>query len=86
MYYIIDIWRKRNLTYKLNNFPRNGLDRRLAIQEINRAFAVWAEQVPLSFRRIQWGRADIEITFNPAHLGDGPGNTLAYAYFPVSII
>ncbi|GLV37918.1 Matrix metalloproteinase 1 [Carabus blaptoides fortunei] len=76
------IWRKRNLTYKLNNFPRNGLNRQTVLQEISRAFAVWAQHVPLTFRRVQYGRADIEITFNPSHLGDGHGGTLAYAYYP----
>lgn len=76
------IWPKSHLTYKLKSFPRNGLSRRATIETMARAFNLWEQNVPLTFERKVDGKVNIDIQFLPADSGDGPGKTLAYAYFP----
>lgn len=78
------IWPNTTITYKFINFPKNGLSKSAALKEIAKSFDIWAAEVPLTFQNKDEGDVDIEITFNAAKDGDGPGNTLAYAYYPVS--
>lgn len=78
-------WKKTNLTYHLKNYPRKNLDKPTALKEIQKAFAIWQEQVPLNFIRTENGPSDIEIEFVPTNNGDGPYKIVAIAYFPVSI-
>ncbi|XP_078662472.1 stromelysin-3-like [Branchiostoma floridae x Branchiostoma belcheri] len=78
-------WDKTDLTYRLiNTSPQ--LDRAEVEDAIYRAFRVWEQVTPLRFRRTS-GVSDIEISFVHFDHGDGnpfdgPGGTLAHAYFP----
>lgn len=84
--FFIGQWQKRNLTYRVFQYSeklkREDVDRLLA-----RAFATWMRHSPLVFNKALSGNVDIEIRFNNGQGSnpfDGPGGTLAYAYFPVS--
>ncbi|XP_067999161.1 matrilysin [Melanerpes formicivorus] len=79
-------WRKTHLTYKIVNYtpdlPRNKVD-----DAIKRAFMVWSDVTPLTFRRVSTSNADIQIAFARREHGDGypfdgRGNTLAHAFQP----
>lgn len=77
------------MTYKISKYPPN-LGRKDVDDEIARAFAVWSEYTDLTFRPTS-GSVHIEIRFEKGEHGDGdpfdgPGGTLAHAYFPVSVI
>lgn len=72
------------MTYKFLNFPIKDWSRSDTIKEVQKAFEVWSNEVPLTFELIPEGRADIDIYFSTVAQGDGAGKTLAYAYFPVS--
>lgn len=76
------VWRKNHLTYKFLNFPIKDWSRSDTIKEVQKAFEVWSNEVPLTFELIPEGRADIDIYFSTVAQGDGVGKTLAYAYFP----
>jgi len=78
-----------NLTYKVSSYPtssrtltRNDVDKTVA-----KAFGLWADASRLEFTNVRVGDADIEIMFSKFEHGDGdpfdgPGGTLAHAYFP----
>lgn len=56
--------------------------------EVQRAFNVWSDYTDLTFTP-KTGQVHIEIRFETGEHGDGdpfdgPGGTLAHAYFPVS--
>lgn len=58
-------------------------------KEIQKAFNVWSEYTDLTFTPTPKGQVHIEIRFEKGEHGDGdpfdgPGGTLAHAYFPVS--
>ncbi|XP_060091299.1 matrilysin [Heteronotia binoei] len=79
------IWSKRVLTYRINNYTPD-LRKSKVDQIIQRAFQVWSDVTPLTFRRVN-GPADIEILFAYGAHGDnypfdGRGGTLAHAFFP----
>ncbi|XP_070569780.1 matrilysin-like [Ptychodera flava] len=83
-------WSKTDLTYKFVSFTK---DLSIADQKaaIERAFKHWADVTPLSFTEVIQGDADILIEFAAgvhsdgfAAKFDGPGGTLAHAYFPES--
>ncbi len=72
-------WNKHNLTYGFKNYSPD-LPRRDTEQAVAQAFAMWAAETPLSFRKISnSANPDIRIEFKRI---DNPGNTLAYAYYP----
>lgn len=78
----------KNLTYKISKYP-SKLKRADVDQEVQRAFDVWTKYTDLSFTQ-KSGQVHIEIRFEYGEHGDGdpfdgPGGTLAHAYFPVSI-
>lgn len=78
----------KNLTYKITKYPKK-LRTTDVDKEIFRAFSVWTEYTDLTFRPGK-GQVHIEIKFENGEHGDGdpfdgPGGTLAHAYFPVSI-
>lgn len=75
------------LTYKIAKYPPK-LNRKEVDAEVARAFGVWGEYTDLTFRPAK-GQVHIEVRFETGEHGDGdpfdgPGGTLAHAYFPVS--
>ena len=80
-------WPRHQLTYKISDYPDNDISQSQTLTEIQRAFAVWSDVTPLRFERRSSGRADIDIAFKTRAHGDGnpfdgPGRTLAHAFFP----
>ncbi|XP_007443198.2 macrophage metalloelastase-like [Python bivittatus] len=81
------IWNKRQLTYRINNYTPD-LPRWKVDETIVKAFQVWSDVTPLSFRKTS-RPADIEIFFAHGDHGDygrfdGRGGILAHAFFPGS--
>ncbi|XP_033108498.1 matrix metalloproteinase-24-like [Anneissia japonica] len=79
-------WHKNDLTYRIMIYSNDlsQSDQRTAIYN---AFKVWSDVTPLTFREVGSGAADILITFASfqhydSYPFDGPGGTLAHAYFP----
>ncbi|XP_019630274.1 PREDICTED: matrix metalloproteinase-9-like [Branchiostoma belcheri] len=79
------VWSKHNLTYRIKGYtsdlPREDVD-----DAVKRAFKLWSDVTPLTFRKVK-KKADIEISFEKHDHGDeapldGPGGTLAHAFFP----
>lgn len=75
-----------DLTYRITVYPRK-LKKSLVDREIARAFKVWSDITPLNFIYKKEGKVHIDIRFVVSEHGDGdpfdgPGNTLAHAYFP----
>ncbi|XP_001508976.1 stromelysin-1-like [Ornithorhynchus anatinus] len=79
-------WNKHDLTYRIENYTPDlsQADVEFCIQK---AFQVWSEVTPLTFKKINEGQADIMISFASGAHGDfypfdGPEGTLAHAYYP----
>lgn len=80
-------WKVRDLTYKISKYPR-GLKEAVVDDEIDKAFKVWEKVSDLTFRRASSGKIHIDVRFEKGEHGDGdpfdgPGGTLAHAYFPI---
>ncbi|XP_011505400.1 PREDICTED: matrix metalloproteinase-14 isoform X1 [Ceratosolen solmsi marchali] len=80
-------WRVKKLTYKISKYPR-GLEKGAVDKEVAKAFSVWSIYTDLTFTSKKSGQVHIEIRFERGEHGDGdpfdgPGGTLAHAYFPV---
>lgn len=81
-------WRKQQLTYRISQYPVRFSNKKQQVDvEIQRAFDVWAAVAPIEFVHKREGRVNIDIRFASGEHGDGdpfdgPGNTLAHAYFP----
>ncbi|XP_012056897.1 PREDICTED: matrix metalloproteinase-14 [Atta cephalotes] len=81
-------WRTKNLTYKISKYP-TGLNKQEVEKEIANAFSVWTGETDLTFtRKTGHENVHIDIRFEVGEHGDGdpfdgPGGTLAHAYFPV---
>ncbi|KAM6172433.1 matrilysin [Erethizon dorsatum] len=79
-------WTSKVVTYRIvsytSDIPRIKVDEIVA-----NALSLWSKEIPLHFKRIRFGTADIEIGFARGAHGDfnpfdGPGNTLAHAFSP----
>lgn len=80
-------WKVKNLKYRITKYPSN-LKRSAVDSTIQKAFNVWSEYTDLTFTPSS-GNVHIDIRFEKGEHGDGdpfdgPGGTLAHAYFPVS--
>lgn len=80
-------WNKNNLTYGFINYG-NDLNPSEVRQAVEQAFAMWAAETPLSFRRVSnVNSADIRIQFASGNHGDGASfdgasGVLAHAFYP----
>ncbi|XP_013195413.2 matrix metalloproteinase-14 isoform X1 [Amyelois transitella] len=80
-------WRIKNLTYRIAKYP-SRLNHADVDLELAKAFSVWSDYTDLTFTQKRSGQVHIEIRFETGEHGDGdpfdgPGGTLAHAYFPV---
>lgn len=79
-------WTSKTVTYRIVSYTRD-LSHFKVIQLVAKAFEMWRKEIPLHFKRIRWGIADIMIGFARGAHGDsypfdGPGNILAHAFAP----
>ncbi|XP_071790856.1 matrix metalloproteinase-18-like isoform X1 [Asterias amurensis] len=79
-------WSNFDLTYSFDSYTPD-IPRDQVREAIQRAFKVWSDVTPLTFREIQGGEPDIHIDFTTRshsddYAFDGPGGTLAHAFFP----
>uniref|UniRef100_A0A8C5QAF0 Peptidase metallopeptidase domain-containing protein n=1 Tax=Leptobrachium leishanense TaxID=445787 RepID=A0A8C5QAF0_9ANUR len=79
-------WPRNSLTYRILNYTPD-LPVPVVNDAIQKAFQVWSNVTPLTFRMIPGGQADIFIQFSQGGHGDsnpfdGPSNVLAHAYAP----
>ncbi|XP_043928521.1 matrix metalloproteinase-18-like isoform X2 [Protopterus annectens] len=79
-------WKKKDLTYRVENYTPD-----MATADVDnaivRAFQVWSNVTPLTFKKVEYGKADIMISFAKKEHGDfypfdGPHRTLAHAFAP----
>merc|ERR1719477_69696 len=81
-------WQVKHLTYRINKYPSTfRLSKKDVDQTVMKAFAMWQEATGLTFEKKDSGSVHIEIRFEKYEHGDGdafdgPGGTLAHAYFP----
>ena len=81
-------WRRQELSYRISQYPSRFAHKRHEVDaQIERAFALWSQVAPIEFVVKREGRVHIDIRFASGEHGDGdpfdgPGNTLAHAYFP----
>lgn len=80
-------WKVKALTYRISKYPKK-LNRDDVDKEVAKAFAVWSEYTDLTFSAKKSSPVHIDIRFETGEHGDGdpfdgPGGTLAHAYFPV---
>jgi matrix metalloproteinase-14 (membrane-inserted) len=80
-------WKVKNLTYRISKYPKR-LNKDEVDKEVAKAFSVWSEYTDLTFTAKKTNPVHIDIRFESGEHGDGdpfdgPGGTLAHAYFPV---
>lgn len=81
-------WRRQELTYRISQYPTRFLSKKDQVDgQIEKAFKIWSQVAPIDFVPKKEGRVHIDIRFASGEHGDGdafdgPGNTLAHAYFP----
>lgn len=81
-------WRRQELTYRISQYPTRFAGKRYEVDsQIEKAFGIWSQVAPIDFIVKKDGRVHIDIRFASGDHGDGdafdgPGNTLAHAYFP----
>lgn len=81
-------WRRQELTYRISQYPTRFSGKRHEVDsQIEKAFGIWSQVAPIDFIVKKDGRVHIDIRFASGDHGDGdafdgPGNTLAHAYFP----
>lgn len=79
-------WQNNNITFRIVNYTPD-LSKADVDRAIRRAFNVWADVTPLTFKKLYHGNADIMISFGSKEHGDynpfdGPNGLLAHAYPP----
>lgn len=80
-------WRTTSLTYHISKYPDRMKDHLKVDKEIEKAFKIWSDVTSLNFIHKKNGRVHIDIRFEEGEHGDGdpfdgPGKTLAHAFFP----
>ncbi|XP_022251649.1 matrix metalloproteinase-16-like [Limulus polyphemus] len=80
-------WRTTSLTYKIGKYPSRIKDHLKVDKEIEKAFKIWSDVTSINFIHKKNGRVHIDIRFEEGEHGDGdpfdgPGKTLAHAFFP----
>lgn len=81
-------WKRQELTYRISQYPTRFLYKKQEVDsQIEKAFKIWSQVAPINFVPKKEGRVHIDIRFANGEHGDGdpfdgPGNTLAHAYFP----
>lgn len=81
-------WRRQELSYRISQYPTKFLNKKHEVdRQIEKAFKIWSQVAPIDFVVKLDGRVHIDIRFASGEHGDGdpfdgPGNTLAHAYFP----
>ncbi|XP_045881851.1 matrix metalloproteinase-17 isoform X3 [Meles meles] len=81
-------WNRRSLSWRVRTFPRDSpLGRDTVRALMHYALKVWSDITPLNFHEVAGSAADIQIDFstadhNDAYPFDGPGGTVAHAFFP----
>lgn len=81
-------WRRQELTYRISQYPTRFAHKKHEVDaQIEKAFKIWSQVAPIDFVVKKEGRVHIDIRFASGEHGDGdpfdgPGNTLAHAYFP----
>ena len=81
-------WRVNDLTYRVTKYPSTDrLSKSEVDQQMKSAFSLWEQATDLKFSKRDSGSVHIEIRFEKYEHGDGdpfdgPGGTLAHAYFP----
>jgi len=81
-------WQVKKLTYRINKYPSTfRLTKSQVDETVKKAFVMWQDATDLTFERKDSGNVNIEISFEKYEHGDGdpfdgPGGTLAHAYFP----
>lgn len=82
-------WKVKDLTYKISKYPTTRAMKKSDVdEEIKKALEVWSRVTDLTFTRKHSGSVHIDIRFEEGEHGDGdpfdgPGGTLAHAYFPI---
>uniref|UniRef100_A0A8C9Y746 Matrix metalloproteinase-17 n=1 Tax=Sander lucioperca TaxID=283035 RepID=A0A8C9Y746_SANLU len=82
-------WSKRHLSWRVRTFPKDSalLGRDTVRALMYYALKVWSDIAPLNFHEVAGSDADIQIDFikadhNDGYPFDGPGGTVAHAFFP----
>ncbi|XP_056592049.1 matrix metallopeptidase 30 [Triplophysa dalaica] len=79
-------WKKSVVTYRITTYT-SQMNRSEVDVTIAKAFKLYSDVIPLDFKQIYNGTADIMILFKAGYHGDfypfdGPGHVLAHAYAP----